>query len=225
MHLAILHKLVDEFKPDVFVFDPITTFITEGNQLEVKAMLTRLVDFLKTKQITGMFTSLTSPGANSLEQTEVGISSLMDTWLFLRDIELNGERNRGLYVLKSRGTAHSNQIREFVLSDHGVELIDVYLGARGVLTGTARLNEEAAERAEAAKQEQEVERKRRALELKRKSLEAKIAALRAEYEHERQEIEKSLDQDRRREQVLARQKKTLARLRRADVVSNGRRSP
>jgi circadian clock protein KaiC len=171
-----------------------------------------------------MFTSLTSPSGNSLEQTEVGISSLMDTWLFLRDIELNGERNRGLYVLKSRGTAHSNQIREFVLTDHGIDLIDVYLGTGGVLTGTARQNQEAAERVEAAQREEEAGRKRRFGEMKRKTLEAKIAALRAEFEYEMRDIENSLDRDRRREQVLAHEKKALARLRKADAVSNGRRS-
>jgi circadian clock protein KaiC len=224
MHLAIVHKIITEFKPQVLIFDPITTLISEGNQFEVKAMLTRLVDFLKTRQVTAMFTSLTSPSGNSLEQTEVGISSLMDTWLFLRDIELNGERNRGLYVLKSRGMAHSNQIREFLLTDHGIDLIDVYLGTGGVLTGTARQNQEAAERVEAAQREEEAGRKRRFGEMKRKTLEAKIAALRAEFEYEMRDIENSLDRDRRREQVLAHEKKALARLRKADAVSNGRRS-
>ncbi|HEY7168702.1 MAG TPA: circadian clock protein KaiC [Candidatus Binatia bacterium] len=224
MHLAIVHKIVNEFKPQVLIFDPITTFISEGNQLEVKAMLTRLVDFLKAKQVTAMFTSLTSASGNSLEQTELGISSLMDTWLFLRDIELNGERNRGLYVLKSRGTAHSNQIREFVLTDHGIDLIDVYIGTGGVLTGTARQNQEAVERAEAVKREEEAERKRRSVEIKRKTLEAKIGALRAEFEYERREIEKSLGHDRRREQVTTEEKKAMARIRKADAVANGRRS-
>ena len=93
-------------------------------------MLMRLIDYLKMQQITTLFTSLTSAG-ECLEQTEVGISSLMDTWLLLRDIEVDGERNRGLYILKSRGMAHSNQIREFLLTDHGVELLDVYLGPAG----------------------------------------------------------------------------------------------
>ena len=147
MHLAVIHKIISAFKPQVVVVDPITTFITEGNQTEVKAMLMRLIDFLKLKQITAMFTSLTSATEGNLEQTEVGISSLMDTWLFLRDIEMNGERNRALYVLKSRGMAHSNQIREFLLTDHGIDLVDVYLGPGGVLTGTARQAQEAQEKA------------------------------------------------------------------------------
>ena len=223
MHLAILHKMINQFKPQVFVMDPITTFISEGNQLEVKAMLMRLIDFLKQNQITAMFTSLTSGSNSTLEQTNIGISSLMDTWLLLRDIEINGERNRGLYVLKSRGMAHSHQIREFLLTNHGIQLIDVYLGPEGVLTGTARHAQEAQARAAAALRQEESERRRRSLEIKRKDLDAKIAALQAEFENEKQEIEKSLLDDERREQVVAKERKNMARLRKADLISNGRR--
>jgi len=223
MHLAILHKMINQFKPQVVVVDPITNFINEGNQLEVKAMLTRLIDFLKLNQITAMFTSLTEGAAATLEQTNIGISSLMDTWLFLRDLETNGERNRGLYVLKSRGMAHSNQIREFLLTDHGIQLVDVYLGPEGVLTGTARQAQEAQARAAAALRQEQSERSRRSLEIKRKDLEAKIAALQVEFENEKQEIEKSLLDDKRREQVVSMERKNMARLRKADVTSNGGR--
>jgi len=118
-----------------------------------------LVDFLKTQQITCMFTSLTRGGA-ALEHSEVGISSLIDTWLLLRDFESGGERNRGLHVLKSRGMAHSNQVREFLLTDHGVELRDVYVGAAGVLTGSARLTQEAQEKAALIVRDREVELRR-----------------------------------------------------------------
>ncbi|MDL5503213.1 MAG: ATPase domain-containing protein, partial [Candidatus Methanoperedens sp.] len=111
--------------------------ISIGNETEVKSMLARLIDFLKAKQITALFTNLSQAGG-PLEQTEFGISSLMDTWLLLRDIEIGGERNRGLYILKSRGMSHSNQIREFLLTDKGIDLVDVYLGPSGVLTGSAR---------------------------------------------------------------------------------------
>ena len=224
MHLAILHKLVNHFKPQIFVMDPVTTFTSEGDELEVKAMLTRLIDFLKMKQITAMFTSLTSTAQGSgLEQTEVGISSLMDSWLFLRDIEIGGERNRGLYILKSRGTAHSNQIREFLLTDQGVDLVDVYIGPGGVLTGTARKTQEAQEKAEFVKREQEASSTRRTLEVKRKNLEARIAELRAEFENEKREIEKGLVGDEQREQILAQDRKNMARFRKADVTSNGGR--
>ena len=142
MHLAMLHKMINESKPSVVVVDPITTFTAIGNGVEVKSMFTRLIDFLKLHGITGMFTSLTA-GDSALEKTDIGISSLVDTWLLLRTIETNGERNRGLYVLKSRGMAHSNQIREFVLSDNGIELLDAYPGPGGVLTGSARQAQEA----------------------------------------------------------------------------------
>jgi circadian clock protein KaiC len=224
LHLAILHRLIEQFKPEVVIMDPITTFLSEGDSGEVKAMLTRLVDLLKTRQITAMFTSLTSADASSLEQTAVGISSTMDTWLLLRDIETNGERNRGLYVLKSRGMAHSNQIREFRLTAQGVDLVDVYVGPSGVLTGTARETVEAQERAADAHRQQELERKRRQLLYKQRSFEAKLAAMRAEFAAESQELEKSIMRDAAGEQALTEQKKTLARLRKADVERNGRRT-
>jgi len=136
-HLASIHKWINDFEPRVVIVDPITNFLRAGEESEAESMLIRLIDFLKTRQITAVFTSLTH-GGGFLEQSGAGISSLVDTWLLLRDIELAGERNRGMYVLKSRGMAHSNQIREFLLSDRGIELRDAYLGTEGVLTGAAR---------------------------------------------------------------------------------------
>jgi circadian clock protein KaiC len=131
-------------------------------------MIMRIVDFLKANQITALFTSLTS-ASYSLESSDVGISSLIDTWLLLRDIELNGERNRGMYVLKSRGMANSNQIREFILTSHGVKLREVYIGASGVLTGSARIAQEALENAEVLRRKQNVERKKREIDRKRRN--------------------------------------------------------
>src|SRR5205085_6072041 len=136
------------------------TNLTHGYSNEVHSMLMRLIDFLKAKQITALFTTLTQGGA-ALEQTAVGISSLVDTWILLRDVELNGERNRCLYVLKSRGMAHSNQVREFIFTDHGVQLIPAYVGAGVVLTGSARLAQEAQEKAVEVSRLQETEQKRR----------------------------------------------------------------
>jgi circadian clock protein KaiC len=130
-HLSTTIKLINQIKPLVVIIDPIDAFIIGDNQTEVKTMLLRLVDFLKMKQITAFFASLTAGGSN-MELSDVSISSLIDTWLLLRDIEIGGERNRGLYVLKSRGMAHSNQIREFRLSDKGIDLLDVYVGPEGV---------------------------------------------------------------------------------------------
>jgi circadian clock protein KaiC len=191
MHLAVTHKAVNVFKPDVVILDPINTFIIGDKENEVKTMLMRIVDFLKLNQITALFTSLTSSD-NALESSDVGISSLIDTWLLLRDIELNGERNRGMYVLKSRGMANSNQIREFTLTNHGVKLREAYIGASGVLTGSARVAQEALENAEVLTHKLDIERKRRELERKRKALEAQIASLHADFESEESEAMKMI---------------------------------
>jgi circadian clock protein KaiC len=192
MHLAVTHKAVNAFKPDIVIMDPINTFILGDKEYEVKTMLMRIVDFLKGNQITALFTSLTST-ESALESSDVGISSLIDTWLLLRDIELNGERNRGMYVLKSRGMANSNQIREFILTDNGVKLREVYIGASGVLTGSARLAQEAHENAGLLRRKQEIERRKRDLERKRIVMESRIAALHAEFKSEESEALKNIE--------------------------------
>jgi circadian clock protein KaiC len=192
MHLAATHKAVNNFKPHIVILDPINTFIIGEQEIGVKTMLMRIVDYLKSNQITALFTSLTAK-ESGLENTDVGISSLIDTWLLLRDIELSGERNRGMYVLKSRGMAHSNQIREFILTDHGVELREVYIGASGVLTGSARMAQEANENAELLTRKHDIERKKREIERKRRTLEAQIAALHADFESEESEAIKMIE--------------------------------
>ena len=153
----------------------------------------RLIDHLKTKQITAFLTSLTSD-ANGLEESEVGISSIIDTWILVKMIEINWERNRGLYILKSRGMAHSNQIREFQLTDQGIQLLDVYQGTEGGLSGTARLAQEAKDRAEILERQQELERKQRELERKRDAVEAQISVLRAQFAAEEDEVLKIISQ-------------------------------
>ncbi|MBE0677576.1 MAG: circadian clock protein KaiC [Bacteroidales bacterium] len=192
MHLAVTHKAVNAFKPDIVIMDPINTFILGDKENEVKTMLMRIVDFLKGNQITALFTSLTST-ESALESSDVGISSLIDTWLLLRDIELNGERNRGMYVLKSRGMANSNQIREFILTDNGVKLREIYVGASGVLTGSARVAQEALENAGLLRQKHDIERKKRVLERKRKLMETRVAALHAEFKSEESEAHKNIE--------------------------------
>jgi circadian clock protein KaiC len=187
MHLVMIHKLVQEFAPKFVVIDPITNFTTVGNESEVKGVLMRLVDYLKTQQVTALFTSLTN-AADYIEQTEVGISSLMDLWILLKMIETNGERNRGIYVLKARGLSHSNQIREFRLTNNGIELLDVYLGSGGVLTGTARTAQDALDRAAALNRQLELVRKRHNLERKRALLQANIQALEADFAAEEEEV-------------------------------------
>lgn len=216
-HLAVTLKLIDEWAPRVVVVDPISSFGALGDPLQIKAMLVRLVDALKFRGITLLLTSLT-PSGTALEHTEQEISSLIDTWLLLRDMESNGERNRGLYILKSRGMAHSHQIREFVLTGRGVELTDVYVGSGGVLTGSARLAQEARERAERLAARQEIERQRLTLERKRQAMESRIAALRAEYAAEEADALRLIDQEQQREQHLILDREDMKRQRGSDAV-------
>ncbi len=214
-HLTTMHKAVDTFRPSVVVVDPITNFVTAGTEGEVKSMLTRLIDFLKMDHITALFTSLT-PGGESLERTDVGISSLMDTWLVLRDMESSGERNRGLWILKSRGMAHSNQIREFRLTDHGIVLEDVYIGPSGVLTGSARAQQEAKEKAGERDLRNDLVRRRREFERKRAVAEAQIAAIRAGMETDAEEMKKVEEREAQRVAAVAQDREDMAVRRRAD---------
>ena len=192
-HLLLVHNYIANFQPQVVVMDPVTNLTVVGNQNEVRSMLTRLVDFLKTARITAMFTDLTA-GGFALEATGVDVSSLMDTWLLLETIEVGGERNRVLYVMKSRGMAHSNQIREFQLTDHGFQLLDAYLGPEGVLTGSARLSQEVREKATDTVRRQELDRVRRDLERKRQIFDARAAMLRAEFEGEQEKIQQNISE-------------------------------
>jgi circadian clock protein KaiC len=194
MHLVKMHKIIRNFDPRIVVVDPVTGLIDSGTQAETRSMLLRLIDFLKEKQITALMTTLTG-GASAQEQTEVNISSLVDTWLLLRDIESGGERNRGLYILKSRGAAHSNQIREFLLTDRGVELRNVYLGETGLLTGSARVAQEAKDASQALLAEQEIETKQSALDRRRKAIEAQMDVLRLELETEEEESRRLIAQE------------------------------
>lgn len=178
LHLVALHQAIEEFQPANVVLDPVTNLVQAGTQSETHAMLMRMIDYLKSRGTTTWMTSLTE-GGGVPQQTDVGISSLIDTWILLRDIESSGERNRGLYLIKSRGMAHSNQVREYRLTDRGFDVLDVYLGPGGVLTGSARLAQEGKERAEKTLREQEFQRQQAQMEAERKALEAQIAALQA----------------------------------------------
>jgi circadian clock protein KaiC len=217
LHLVTIHKQVNEFKPRVVIIDPLTNFTALGSGAEIKAMLTRLIDFFKMQQITALFTSLTS-GGQFEESTEVGVSSLMDAWLLLRDLESGAERNRVLHLLKARGMAHSNQVREFLLTDRGVQLLDVYLGPSGaLLTGSARLALEAQEKAEAEARAQAIEDRKREMERKRQTVEAQIAALRAEFQVEQAELRKAIEQDKGRADALAMERVQMGAARQADA--------
>ena len=215
MHLASIHRRVEEFQPRVVIVDPISNFSATGNGAEVKSMLMRLIDFLKCQQATGLFTSLTA-GREAVEQTEGGVSSLMDTWLLLRGVEFAGERNRVLYVLKSRGMAHSNQLREFRMSERGIELVDAYLGPEGVLTGSARLAQEAHEKAAAVAAQAEIQRRQKGLEAKRLLVEQQIAALRATFATEEADVHRILSQEQRQLERIEEDRKQMAWSRQAD---------
>ena len=223
MHLVTIHKLVNQFKPRVVVIDPVSNFDTLGSVSEIMSMLTRLIDFFKMSQVTALFTSLI-PGDSVKEYSDKGVSSLMDTWLMLREVQIGAERNRVLHLLKSRGMAHSNQVREFLLTDHGAEIRDVYVGPSGVLlTGSARDALEAQEKAQSLVHRQETEGRERERERKRQAMEAQIAVLRAEFEVEQTEATKTIGQDQTRAGVLAGDRIQMAHLRQSDAASAGRK--
>ena len=209
MHLLRIHRLIERLKPKCVVIDPITNLITGSSEREVYSMLVRLIDFLKGAGITAVFVSLTD-GGDDLEETNVGVSSFTDTWILLRDVELNGERNRCLYVLKSRGMAHSNQVREFVMTNQGIRLIPAYIGAGGVLTGSSRLSQEARERAEAVKRIQENRRRQEELNRKRTALQAQISSLQAEVAAVEQESHLGVLENKERERELSDERDRMA---------------
>ena len=216
LHLATMLQEVHTFKPSVVIIDPVTNLASINSYPDVSAMLTRLMDFLKMQQITTLYTALVTRGEIE-ERTAEGISSLMDTWLLLRDIESNGERNRGLYVLKARGMAHSNQIREFLITSHGITLLESYLGPAGtLLTGTARAVQVARDKAEALERDQTAERRRREVAAKGRALEAQIAELQANLAAETETLSQLTKQQQELDEVATRDHAQMAQLRGTD---------
>jgi circadian clock protein KaiC len=220
MHLVRMHKLVEQFQPEFVVVDPVSNLSTAGTMSDSFNMLIRLIDFLRRKNITAFLTSLTG-GDGMLEGTEEGVSSVVDSWLLLRDIELNGERNRALYVLKARGIAHSNQVREFLITSQGVKLVPAYLGAAGVLTGSARLNQEATDEAAIQSARDELARKKMTLVHRRKAIEAQVESIRASFRAEEEEFARALAQASARTQQIEQDRQAMAKSRRS--VSTDRR--
>jgi len=214
-HLVTVHKLVSEFDPSVVVLDPLSNLTSIGDVAEVKAMLTRMIDFLKNQGATTVFTSLIF-GGRTAEETEVGVSSLMDTWLLLRNVENAGERNRLLFILKSRGMAHSNQVREFILTSDGIQLRDVYVGPGTVLTGSARVAQEARDKAQMADDDQATVRRRRELEQEQSLAKAQLEALRIKTEALDEDLRTLRSSEEARAAVAARVLAEMARLRSAD---------
>ena len=217
MHLANIHNQVEDFEPACIVVDPISNLVTIGETEEIKSMLTRVLDFLKNRGITSVYTSLSAASTGqAMEQSEVGISSLMDTWLLLHMIESDGERNRLLYILKSRGMAHSNQVREYQLTDDGIRLTDVYIGPGQVLTGSARLSQEARDRDLAIATRQKEERRRRELDRERAELKSQGEAIARRLANIDLELQMNERQQDERTQTSGRDRASISRARRAD---------
>ena len=215
MHLATMFKVVHSYRPSVVIVDPITSLLVAGSPSEAKSMVTRLVDFLKTEQVTSFFTSLVS-GTRNLPETDMVISSLMDTWIVLQDVESNGERNRVLSVFKSRGMAHSNQAREFLITDAGLDLVDTYLGPTGVMTGAARVAQESRDRADALRIEHEVASRQSALQRKRATVERRVALLRTRQETEEEEYRQFAEEVKAQAHALIADRADMGRARHAD---------
>ncbi|MCC8425616.1 circadian clock protein KaiC [Mucilaginibacter sp. UR6-11] len=213
MHLVSIYNVIKKFKPGVVILDPITNLITVGSVSEVKAMLIRLIDFLQEEQVTVMFTALSLNNIVN-EQTDEGVSSLVDAWILVRDIENNGERNRGMYIMKSRGMKHSNQVREFIITDKGLDLVEVYLGPDGVLTGSAREAHKLQEETGVVLRDFAVSSKDRELIRKRKVLEAKISNLQMEFESAEEELNKMYQQEELVKQVTQKNRDEITQRRR-----------
>jgi circadian clock protein KaiC len=206
MHLARMYRDIESFAPAAAVLDPISAL--KGGSGDVHSMLLRVIDLLKSRGITAFLTNLL--GAQGMDHADAGMSSLMDTWVSLVQLESNGERNRGIYVLKSRGMNHSNQIREYQLTSNGVKLVEAYLGSAGVLTGTARVAQEAADAALVARRVQDSERHRREIGRKRASLERQISDLRASLEAEEEEARKALEYNEELERRMQAERQAMA---------------
>ena len=220
MHLVSIHKKIKAFKPKTVILDPITNLITAGLLGDVKSILIRLIDFLQAEGITVMFTALNLSNSFN-EQTDEGVSSLVDAWITIRDIESNGERNHGLYIMKSRGMKHSNQVREFVFTNEGLKLEDVYIGTDGILTGSAREAQQLAAATGAELRTHALDRKDREVDRKRRVLEATISSLREEFESVQDELNKTYLEEDLRKQIMDKNREELSR-KRSNKSANGK---
>ena len=220
-HLVAIHKMVKKFKPRTVILDPITNLVTVASLSEVKSMLMRLLDFLQNEDITVLFTALMYDKGNSV-QTDEGISSIVDAWVQVQDIEKNGERNRGIYIMKSRGMSHSNQVREFVITNNGLELVEVYLGPEGILVGSARQAQELKEATGVEMRTHAATRKDRELDRKKTVLEAKIASLKEEFESMRDELSRTFIEEQLRKEIMERNREQLTQNHNSRVSENGK---
>lgn len=216
VHIAKAQRRIVDFDPQVVIIDPMSAFTHAGPLIDCRSAIVRLADFLKARGVTTMFTSLVHEN-DLVDSTEMQTSSLMDTWISLRNTEMAGERNRVLYVLKSRGMEHSNQIREFVITAQGIRLLEVYTGPDGVsVVGSARVAREAQLQQESMGRQQQIERQKRELERKRRKLEAQIEALRSEFQAEEDALQQAVIQAEERERELGRAQARIAQSKQAN---------
>jgi circadian clock protein KaiC len=219
MHLSMMIRLIDEFEPQVIVVDPISNLYPIGDDIQVRSMMMRLIDYAKSRQITGMFINLSEDLATNpyaLEATQLHVSSLMDTWIILKNIEGNGERNRVFSIIKARGIAHSNQLREFLLTSQGIQLLDLYKGTEGVLFGSARVAQENREAARRVIRNEEITRRQRELDRKKRIMENEIIMLKEKFARDEDEIRILIEQDLSRENVVEQSQEELMGLRKAE---------
>ncbi len=215
LHLVQIHRWLSALHPATVVIDPISNLTSTGSLAQTKSFFMRLIDSLKAQQVTVLMTNLIAAGM-PLEHTEIGVSSLMDTWLEVRSLEHNGERNRLLQVIKSRGMGHSNQVREFRLTDQGIDLVDIYLGRNQVLAGTARAMQEAADEKKRLQRQQQAASRRRQLDQQRQMTQAQLATLQMQLEAENAEFDHLLQEEHRYEAGLMEDQAAIAQLRHAD---------
>jgi circadian clock protein KaiC len=220
MHLVVIYKMIRKFKPSAVILDPITNLITVGSVSEVKSILTRLIDFLQKEQITVLFTALSLNNIVN-EQTDEGVSSLVDNWILVRDIEFNGERNRGLYIMKARGMKHSNQVREFVIDEKGLHLEEVYLGPDGILTGSARESHKLQQITNEMLNKHSLNRKDIAIERKRKELELRIQSITSEFEALKEELKNDFVEQELKKEIMEKNRLEIMRRRRNGEGTEG----
>ncbi|HEY3422417.1 MAG TPA: ATPase domain-containing protein, partial [Methanocellaceae archaeon] len=221
MHIVLIEDMLNKFQPSNAVLDPISDFIAIGGGNEVKSMLTRLQDMMKSRGMTVIYTDLLVGDISNPRRSEAYISSMIDTWILLRNIEYNGERSRGLTVIKSRGMPHSNQIREFVFSEKGIDLIQPYVGPAGVFMGSARVIQEAKDKQQIIGMEREIQNKKDILGEKRREYDAKIVALEARYNVEKKNFDKNIIEMEQDLDSLIKDRKIMSQERKSDVSRRG----
>ena len=206
LHLISIQKIIEEFKPKIIVLDPVTNLMSEGINSEIRQMLAHFVDYLKGLNITTLFTAAITLETIKSNPSDEGISAMMDTWILVRDIETNNERNRGIYVLKSRGMNHSTQVREFVITDNGIALLPIYVSPEGILTGSAKLEHTLKVEEENKLRENKIKNEKSEIERKRKIMEENIAVLKAKFESEvealiQTKVENNLKEETKRKEI------------------------